>query len=94
MTSAQVNRVAATLAIICSALAFQLGLFFAAVGIPPQSDEGAEAHTWQLLMAAQVPLILLFLATADWRKRRPLLPLGLQLGLVALACLPVWLAGY
>ena len=29
-------------------------------GAAPQADEGAAAHLWQLLMAAQVPLVLYF----------------------------------
>jgi hypothetical protein len=30
-------------------------------------DEGAVAHSWQLLVGLQVPLILAFLASSDWR---------------------------
>lgn len=37
----------------------------------PQLDEGAAAHIFQLSIAALVPSLLVFLATADWR--RPLL---------------------
>lgn len=33
----------------------------------PNSDEGAAAHIWQLLMAAQVPALALF--TAKWFRR-------------------------
>jgi hypothetical protein len=53
-------------------------------------DEGAVAHSWQLLVGLQVPLIVVFLATADWRKPRGVLMLlGLQvLGLI-LAMAPV-----
>jgi len=35
---------------------------------PPQADEGAGAHIFQLLVVALMPTILLFLATADWRQ--------------------------
>jgi energy-coupling factor transporter transmembrane protein EcfT len=35
---------------------------------PPQSDEGTAAHIFQLSIVALVPIILLFLATADWRQ--------------------------
>jgi membrane protease YdiL (CAAX protease family) len=35
---------------------------------PPQPDEGAAAHIFQLSIMAFVPVILLFLATADWRQ--------------------------
>jgi hypothetical protein len=36
---------------------------------PPQTDEGAAAHIFQLSIGALVPMTLLFLATADWRQR-------------------------
>lgn len=43
---------------------------------PPQPDEGTAAHIFQLSIVALVPMILLFLATADrsqpWRGARPL----------------------
>jgi hypothetical protein len=46
-------------------------------------DEGAVAHTWQLLIAA-------FLTTADWgRFRRERGPLALQGGALILAPAPV-----
>ncbi len=53
-------------------------------------DEGAAAHLWQLLIGLQVPLILVFLATAKWRSPMGVLGLlGLQvLGLI-LAMAPV-----
>ena len=35
---------------------------------PPQPDEGAAAHIFQLSILALVPMILVFLATADWRQ--------------------------
>ena len=34
----------------------------------PQPDEGAAAHIFQLSVAALLPTILLFLATANWRQ--------------------------
>ena len=47
-------------------------------------DEGAAAHLWQLFVGLQVPLILAFLVTADWRRPLGVMALlGLQvLGLV------------
>ena len=53
-------------------------------------DEGAVAHSWQLLMGLQIPLIVAYLATADWR--RPLgvaAILGLQVLGLLLAMAPV-----
>ena len=34
----------------------------------PQPDEGAAAHIFQLAVVALMPVILLFLATADWQQ--------------------------
>ena len=53
-------------------------------------DEGAVAHTWQLLIGLQVPLILAFVATADWKQPFGVLKvLALQGALLALAMAPV-----
>jgi hypothetical protein len=35
--------------------------FLVAHGPAPQNDEGAAAHIWQLLMGAQLPIVLFFL---------------------------------
>jgi energy-coupling factor transporter transmembrane protein EcfT len=35
---------------------------------PPQPDEGAAAHIFQLSIMALLPTIVIFLATADWRR--------------------------
>jgi len=35
---------------------------------PPQPDEGAAAHIFQLSIAALVPALYIFLATADWKQ--------------------------
>jgi hypothetical protein len=70
------------LALIAAALAFgwERGM----------KDEGAVAHTWQLLIAAQLPLIAAFLVTADWgRLRRELTTLAIQAGALAAALAPV-----
>lgn len=53
-------------------------------------DEGAAAHLWQLLVVFQLPLVLAFLTTADWR--RPFQVgriLALQAAALALAFAPV-----
>ncbi len=67
-------------------------LFIALHGIAPQADEGAAAHIWQLLMAAQVPIVLFFVI--KWLPRSPrqtLLLLGLQVGAALAAMAPVFL---
>jgi len=33
---------------------------------PPQCDEGAAAHIFQISIVALLPTVLLFLATVDW----------------------------
>jgi hypothetical protein len=35
---------------------------------PPQPDEGAAAHIFQVAIVALLPMTLLFLITADWTK--------------------------
>ena len=94
MTQARVSRIAAILPLAFSALAFAIVMSNVLSGVRPQPDEDASAHLWQLLIIAQLPLILLFAATADWRRWTPVLVIGLQLVGIGLACLPVWLAGY
>lgn len=89
-----INRFAVVLPLLLSAAAFTLVLANILAGVRPEGDEGASAHIWQLLMVAQIPVILLFLKTADWRSRSTLLLLALQLAAFVLACVPVWVAGY
>jgi hypothetical protein len=69
-----------------------VALFIALHGTAPQVDEGAAAHIWQLLMAAQVPIVLFF--AIKWlpqspRKAVPIL--ALQLGAALAAMAPVFL---
>ena len=94
MTRSRVNRLSLALPLLFSALAFGLVIANIIAGTPRLADENASAHIWQLLMAAQLPLVLVFIATADWRTRMPALLVAVQLAAIALACLPVWLAGY
>jgi hypothetical protein len=94
MTRTQVNRIAGILPLVFSALAFGIVVANVLARVPPAPDENASAHLWQLLMAAQVPLLLLFAVTADWRKRSTRFLIMAQLFAIGLACFPVWLAGY
>lgn len=94
MTRSRVNRLSLALPLLFSALAFAIVIANIIAGTPPQADENASAHIWQLLMAAQLPLVIVFIATGDWRTRMPALLVAAQLAAIALACLPVWLAGY
>jgi Na+/H+ antiporter NhaD/arsenite permease-like protein len=64
MRAQQISRVSRKVLIILSLMA----LLAVLIGFtqPPQPDEGAGAHIFQLSILALVPAILLFLATADW----------------------------
>jgi len=67
-------------------------IFVALHGTAPQADEGAAAHIWQLLMAAQAPIVLFF--AIKWvpkspRKAGPIL--ALQVGAALAAMAPVFL---
>jgi hypothetical protein len=73
------------------ALALVLGHVAAFRGLPPAKDEGPEAHIFQLLMVAQVPIILLFMVTAGRKSFVRILPV---LGLQALAWIAAWGAVY
>jgi hypothetical protein len=56
-------------------------------GVAREADEGAAAHIWQILMAAQIPIMAFF--AIKWLPRTPreaLLVLALQ-GVAALAAL-------
>jgi hypothetical protein len=94
MTRARLNRLAGTLPLILSALAFAVVMGAIIAGVPPKPDEDSAAHVWQLLVASNLLMIVVFAATADWRTRRAPMILAVQLAGVAIACLPVWLAGY
>jgi DNA-binding CsgD family transcriptional regulator len=73
--------------------AFATVLIYVAVfGPARQADEGTAAHIWQILMAAQVPIIVFF--AIKWLPRTPkeaLLVLALQGGAALMAVAPVYL---
>ena len=82
------------LAMSFAALAVVIG-YVAMFGTARQADEGAAAHTWQLLMAAQIPVILFF--AVKWLPRTPrqALPiLALQGGAVLAALAPVYFLNF
>jgi hypothetical protein len=67
-------------------------IFLASHGTAPQADENAAAHIWQLLMAAQAPIVLFF--AIKWvphspRQALPILALQVCAALAAMA--PVFL---
>ena len=62
----QINNVSGKVLIVLSLTALLAVL--SGYTQPPQPDEGAAAHIFQLSIVALVPVILLFLVTADWRQ--------------------------
>ena len=80
------------LAMSLAALALVLG-HVAMFGVVHEADEGTPAHVFQLLMAAQVPIVIFF--ALKWLPRVPretLLVLALQAGAALAAIVAVaWL---
>lgn len=66
MGAQQINRVCGRVIIALSFIA--LIAVLSGYTQPPQADEGAAAHIFQLSIAALLPMILFFFATADWRR--------------------------
>ena len=64
-------------------------------GTAPETDEGAAAHIWQLLMAGQVPVVAFY--AVKWLPRAPrtaLQVLALQVGAAVAALAPVYWLGW
>lgn len=77
-----------------TALALVLGHLAALPAGIRESDEGAIAHIWQLLMAGQLPLLAYFVFR--WLPRVPrqtLSVLALQIGAALTALAPVYFLG-
>lgn len=67
-------------------------LHLVAHGPAPQTDEGASAHLWQLLMAAQVPFVLFFAVRWLPQSPRQAVPvLAVQVAAALAAMAPVFL---
>ncbi len=62
----QLNRLSAKVLVALSLIAL-LAVLSGYIQ-PPQPDEGVAAHIFQVSIVALVPLILVFLATADWKQ--------------------------
>jgi len=83
-------------------MAIGLSLFAVAIvvgnvmaGARPEADENTWAHLFQLAMAAQLPLLALFLAMADWRQRqRVILFLVAQIAAAGAAIAVLLWSGY
>ncbi len=62
----QVNQISGKILFVLSLTALLAVL--SGYAHPPQGDEGAAAHIFQLSILAVVPMLLLFLITADWKR--------------------------
>lgn len=78
--------------IMMSMTALSIVIGYAAMfGVARQADEGAVAHSWQLLMAGQLPLIAFF--AIKWLPKAPkecAFVLVLQVTAALSAMFPVW----
>ncbi len=92
MNSMLLKRPSVFIPVVMSLAAFAIVLGYALkYGVARQADEGAAAHLWQLLMAGQFPIVMLF--AVKWlpaKPRQALLVLGLQLCAALAAMFPVW----
>jgi hypothetical protein len=62
------KRPSAFLPVAMSLLALAvIGIRIAVMGTAPETDEGAAAHLWQLLLAGQIPVIAYFVITSPGR---------------------------
>ena len=69
-----------------------IAVVVASHGTAPQTDEGTAAHIWQLLMAAQAPVVLFFALRWVPQSPREALPiLALQVVAALAAMAPVFL---
>jgi membrane protease YdiL (CAAX protease family) len=69
MRGQQINRVSGKVVIVLSLIAlFTVLSGFLQPPQRPEPDEGAAAHIFQLSILALVPMIFVFLATADWKR--------------------------
>ena len=81
------------LAMSFAALALVVG-HVAIFGAAREADEGTAAHIWQILMAAQLPIVAFF--AIKWLPRSPkqaLLVLAVQAGAGLAALAPVFFLG-
>jgi hypothetical protein len=87
ITAQQINRLSAKIIIVFSVLALLTVLSgYTRPPQPPDPDEGAAAHIFQLSIVAVALSILIFLSTADWKQPwRSVRPLAFPAAALALA---------
>ena len=86
------KKPSAFLPVAMSLAALAIVLIHVAIyGVLREADEGAAAHLWQLLMAAQLPVLVFF--AFRWLPRSPkqaLLVMALQASAAVAALAPVY----
>jgi len=86
------RKPSALLPVVMSVTALAIVLAHVArFGAARETDEGAAAHLWQLLMAGQVPILAFFVI--KWLPRAPrptLLMLAVQVAVALAAMAPVY----
>jgi hypothetical protein len=92
MDTTLLKRLSAVIPVAMSFAALAIAIGYAAMfGTARQADEGAAAHTWQLLMLGQVPVVAFF--AIKWLPTDPgraLLVLAVQVSAALAAMFPVW----
>ena len=92
MDAALLKRPSALIPVAMSMAALAIVIGYAAMfGVARQADEGTAAHLWQLLMGAQVPVVLFFAVKWLPTEPRQALPvLALRIAAALAAMFPVW----
>ncbi|NDQ55890.1 MAG: hypothetical protein GZ088_02320 [Acidipila sp.] len=92
----RMKRAAGYAPIAMSLVALAIVLYgIAKYGAHPPQDEGWEAHVFQILMVAQIPIIVLYIAAAGSQSFVRILPvLGLQALAWLAACGALYIAGF
>lgn len=84
MNAEQLNRVSRRTLILLAVVALLTVL--SGFAQPPQADEGAAAHIFQLSVVGFVLTLCLFLVTADWKRpSRSARPLALPASVLTVA---------
>jgi hypothetical protein len=82
----RLNRITGIALIVLSLIALSPLVFAYLVPQPPQDDEGTLAHIFQIAVVLQLPVLVVFLATADWdHPLRSLRPTAVQFAVMAVA---------
>jgi hypothetical protein len=91
MDRQKINRLCGIAPIVLSLLAFSVVIVAVLSGWDKgYKDEGSAAHIFQLLIVAEVPLILVFIATLERKRTVQFAGLvGLQAAALVLALAPV-----